>query len=150
MYLTAKRAGKPRDASDHDEIELLLEAYLQQTEELADKAASLISDMRNTEEIVQISLDVSRNSLMWFQIRVNLVTLSLSVIGIYGGIFGMNFTNHFEEHPLALGIVTGVALTSGLSAYLISAYKLKSLVRNANPRFLQGRALAKSVAKAVR
>ncbi|KAI8147054.1 hypothetical protein BJV82DRAFT_374862 [Fennellomyces sp. T-0311] len=129
MYLTAKKAGKPRDASDHEEIELLLEAYLKQTEEIASTASSLISDMRSTEEIVQIILDVSRNSLMWFEIRLSIITLSASIVSVYGALFGMNLKNYFEDDPVAFGVMSGMALLTGLGAYMVSLRKLKTLAR---------------------
>ncbi|KAI7857669.1 hypothetical protein BDC45DRAFT_500349 [Circinella umbellata] len=129
MYLTAKKAGKPRALSDHEEVELLLEAYLKQTEEIASKASSLISDMRSTEEIVQIILDVSRNSLMWFDIRLSIITLSASIVSVYGAVFGMNLKNYFEDDPLAFGAMTGVAVLTGLGAYIVSLRKLKTLAQ---------------------
>ena len=129
MYLTAKKAGKPRDSSDHEEVELLLEAYLKQTEEIASKASSLISDMKSTEEIVQIILDVSRNSLMWFDIRLSIITLSASIVSVYGAIFGMNLKNYFEDDPFGFGAMTGVAVLTGLGAYIVSLRKLKTLAQ---------------------
>ncbi|KAI9498766.1 hypothetical protein BDB00DRAFT_799455 [Zychaea mexicana] len=129
MYLTAKKAGKPRDASDHEEVELLLEAYLKQTEEIASKASSLISDMRSTEEIVQIILDVSRNSLMWFEIRLSIITLSASIVSVYGALFGMNLKNYFEDDPVAFGVMSGMAMLTGLGAYIVSLRKLKTLAQ---------------------
>lgn len=129
MYLTAKKAGKPRDSSDHEEVELLLESYLKQTEEIASTASSLISNMRSTEEIVQIILDVSRNSLMWFDIRLTIITLSASIVSVYGALFGMNLKNYFEDDPIAFYAFSGVALSSGLGAYMYALWRLKILAR---------------------
>lgn len=129
MYLTAKKMGQPRAASDHEEIELLLEAYLKQTEEIASKASSLISNMRSTEEIVQIILDVSRNSLMWFEIRLSIITLSTSLVSVYAALFGMNLRNYFEDDPVAFSIVSAAALLTGVGAYVMSLRKLKTLAQ---------------------
>lgn len=129
MYLTDKKKGQPRAFSDHEEVELLLEAYLKQTEEIASKASSLISNMRTTEEIVQIILDVSRNSLMWFEIRLSIITLSASIVSVYGALFGMNLKNYFEDDPIAFGLLSGAALLTGAGAYILSLRKLKALAR---------------------
>jgi magnesium transporter len=41
MYLTAKGEGKPRDASEHEEIELLLESFDKQVEEIVSEIDNL-------------------------------------------------------------------------------------------------------------
>ncbi|KAI9321473.1 hypothetical protein BX666DRAFT_2017430 [Dichotomocladium elegans] len=129
MYLTAKKAGKPRNSSDHEEVELLLEAYLKQTEEIAGTASELISNMRSTEEIVRIILDVSRNSLMWFDIRLSIVTLATSLTSAIGALYGMNLLNGFESHPYAFYGMGGLALAVGVGAYKFAVRKLKLLAR---------------------
>ncbi|KAI8979945.1 hypothetical protein BDB01DRAFT_798187 [Pilobolus umbonatus] len=129
MYLTDKRSGKQRAPEDHEEVELLLEAYYKQTEEIAAKASTLRQHMRSTEEIVQLILDVSRNSLMWYDIRLTIFTLSAAVVSGYGALFGMNLRNYFESDPYAFGMVSGLALLSGFGAFAISFRKLKSLAK---------------------
>lgn len=49
MYLTEKLAGKERPADQHDELELLLESYLKQTDGIVQEADQLVSNMRSTE-----------------------------------------------------------------------------------------------------
>lgn len=41
MYLTSKLEGKPRDASEHEEIELLLESFSKQCEEIVSEVDNL-------------------------------------------------------------------------------------------------------------
>ncbi|GAA5812971.1 hypothetical protein MFLAVUS_006435 [Mucor flavus] len=129
MYLSDKRAGKPRAPQDHEEVELLLEAYYKQTEEIAAKASTLRQHMRSTEEIVQLILDVSRNSLMWYDIRLTIITLSATVVSGYGALLGMNLKNYFEDDPYAFGVISGLALMSGLGAFAIALRKLRTLAK---------------------
>jgi magnesium transporter len=129
MYLTDKSSGKQRAAHDHEEVELLLEAYYKQTEEIAAKASTLRQHMRSTEEIVQLILDVSRNSLMWYDIRLTIFTLSASIVGGYGALLGMNLKNYFEDDPYAFGLVTGFALLSGAGAFAVALKKLRTLAK---------------------
>jgi hypothetical protein len=75
MYLTEKSRGRQRDVDQHDEVELLLEAYVKQVDGIVQEADQLASNMRNTEEIVNIILDANRNSLMLLDLKV--LTLSL-------------------------------------------------------------------------
>lgn len=125
MYLTDKKSGRLRAPSEHEEIELLLEAYYKQTEEIAAKAETLRQHMRSTEEIIQLLLDVSRNSLMWYDIRLTILTLSATVVSGFGAIFGMNLRNYFEDDPYAFGVVSGLAMMSGLGAFAIAVKKLR-------------------------
>ncbi|OBZ88777.1 Mitochondrial inner membrane magnesium transporter mrs2 [Choanephora cucurbitarum] len=125
MYLSDKQSGRPRAPSEHEEIELLLEAYYKQTEEIAAKAETLRQHMRSTEEIIQLLLDVSRNSLMWYDIRLTIITLSATVVSGFGAIFGMNLRNYFEDDPYAFGVVSGLAMMSGLGAFAIAVKKLR-------------------------
>lgn len=41
MYLTEKQAGHPRAADDHEEIELLLESFSKQCEEIVSEVETL-------------------------------------------------------------------------------------------------------------
>ncbi|CAO3598180.1 unnamed protein product [Absidia cylindrospora] len=129
MYLTAKKSGFSRNPSDHEEVELLLEAYLKQTEEIANETSRLISNLKSTEDVVQLTLDLSRNALMWFDIRLTMVTLSASVVSVYGALFGMNMKNYFEDDPFAFGLISGIALLSGAGAFFVTLRKLKTLAR---------------------
>ena len=70
MYLTEKSRGKQRDIDQHDEVELLLEAYVKQVDGIVQESDQLSSNMRNTEEIVNIILDANRNSLMLLDLKV--------------------------------------------------------------------------------
>ncbi|KAI8067946.1 hypothetical protein BC940DRAFT_299942 [Gongronella butleri] len=129
MYLTAKRSGDARQPNDHEEVELLLESYLKQTEEIANVASRLISNLRSTEDVVQLHLDLSRNALMWFDIRLTMITLSTSIVGAYGALFGMNLRNYFEDDPIAFTVVSGAALLTGAGAFLGSLRRLRTLAR---------------------
>ncbi|CAO3663331.1 magnesium ion transporter [Rhizopus azygosporus] len=129
MYLTDKKTGKHRAAHDHEEVELLLEAYYKETEEIAAKAATLRQHMKSTEEIIQLILDVSRNSLMWYDIRLTIITLSASIVSGYGALLGMNLKNYFEDDPFAFGVVSGLALISGTGVFAIALKKLRSLAK---------------------
>jgi magnesium transporter len=110
MYLTEKKAGSPRNAADHEEIELLMESYLKQTEEIANKAAILISHMKSTEEIVQIMLDTNLNSLLLFELKLTVATMSVGSGALIASLFGMNLKNFMEDDPMAFALVTGGTL----------------------------------------
>ena len=41
MYLTDKKNGHPRQSMDHDELEILLESFAKQVEEIVNEAESI-------------------------------------------------------------------------------------------------------------
>src|SRR5271170_6002394 len=82
MYLTEKSKGKQRDVDQHDEVELLLEAYVKQVDGIVQEADQLVSNMRNTEEIVNIILDANRNSLMLLDLKVSFTFNHKLITGI--------------------------------------------------------------------
>ena len=65
MYLTERKtSGKSRPENDHQEVEMLLESYHKICDEIVEISGNLISNIRNTEEVVRAILDANRNSLM--------------------------------------------------------------------------------------
>lgn len=88
MYLTDRRKGSPRELNDHDELEVLLETFSKQTEEIVNEAENaqvsavwvshcflclasvLQTNVQSTQEIVELILDSNRNSLLALDLKV--------------------------------------------------------------------------------
>ena len=51
MYLTEKASGKERPEDDHTEVEMLLESYHKVCDEIVERSGTLVSNIRNTEEM---------------------------------------------------------------------------------------------------
>mmetsp|Transcript_21337 Transcript_21337/g.31667 ORF Transcript_21337/g.31667 Transcript_21337/m.31667 type:complete len:663 (-) Transcript_21337:501-2489(-) len=83
----------------HVEVELLFEDYLLQMDEMLHSLRSVQSSVRNTEEVVEIELDLIRNRIMRYEMLLELSGLVVGVAAAVTGAFGMNLVNHFEEHP---------------------------------------------------
>ncbi|XP_060778069.1 magnesium transporter MRS2 homolog, mitochondrial [Neoarius graeffei] len=101
---------------DHaHEMELLLENYFMQAEELGNKARELKGLIDDSESVIFINLDSHRNVMMRLNLQLTMGTFSLSLFGLIGVAFGMNLMSSFEEDPRAFWLVTGVMfLGSGL------------------------------------
>ncbi|RKP35562.1 Mg2+ transporter protein cora-like protein [Dimargaris cristalligena] len=125
MYLSAKESNAPRATNDHEEVELLLETYLKQVEEIANIIAALNTNMRSTEDIVNIMLDAQRNNLMMLELQVNIGMLGLTAGALGAGLFGMNLINHHEAHPLAFAMVT---------TFIIGMVSVVILISNTNTK----------------
>ncbi|CAF1269580.1 unnamed protein product [Adineta ricciae] len=113
MYLTDTRK---RDISDHIQVELLLEACTKQMAEVRRTISDLSDSVRTLESATGFMLDAVRNELLSFEIRINIITMSLGMGAFIAGIFGMNLTNGLEQNPYAFYAITGtsIVLISGV------------------------------------
>ncbi|XP_072185371.1 magnesium transporter MRS2 homolog, mitochondrial [Excalfactoria chinensis] len=101
---------------DHaEEMELLLENYYRQAEDLANEARELRVLIDDSESIIFINLDSHRNVMMRLNLQLTMGTFSLSLFGLIGVAFGMNLESSLEEDPRIFWLVTGIMfLGSGL------------------------------------
>uniref|UniRef100_A0A8C5H0G1 Magnesium transporter n=1 Tax=Gouania willdenowi TaxID=441366 RepID=A0A8C5H0G1_GOUWI len=98
-----------------EEMELLLENYYMQAEELGNKARELKELIDDSESVIFINLDSHRNVMMRLNLQLTMGSFSLTLFGLIGVAFGMNLTTAFEEDPRAFWLVTGfMFLGSGL------------------------------------
>lgn len=125
MYLTDKKLGNNRPEDQHDEAELLLESYLKQTDEIVQTVETLVSDIDNTEDIINIILDAHRNSLMLFEIRMGISSLATAFGTFIAGLFGMNLLNGMETSSYGFVGVTGAAMTLTGALMFIIRRRLK-------------------------
>ena len=125
MYLTErKKTGEPREDEDHQEVEMLLESYHKICDEIVEISGNLISNIRNTEEVVKAILDANRNQLMLLDLKFSIGTLGLAGGTLIAGLYGMNLENFIEETNWGFGSVTFVCF--GLTA-IISVYGMRKL-----------------------
>ncbi|BGP19138.1 magnesium ion transporter [Rhodosporidiobolus nylandii] len=147
MYLTAKLQGKPRTAEDHEEIELLLESFSKQCEEIVSEVETLSSNVKHTEDIIELILDSNRNSLLGLDLRVSIATLGLTAGAMVAALFGM-LTSTFEDSPFAFYLVTASAfaasgITTGFMLRRLSRLRKVNLgwreeLRQAGDRWARG------------
>ncbi|XP_072417029.1 magnesium transporter MRS2 homolog, mitochondrial [Chiloscyllium punctatum] len=98
-----------------EEMELLLESYYRQAEDLANSARELKVLIDDSESIIFINLDSHRNVMMRLNLQLTMGTFSVSLFGILGVAFGMNLESSFEEDPRLFWLITGIMfLGSGL------------------------------------
>lgn len=105
MYLTSRARGKPRALHDHEQLEMLLESFQKQVEEIVSEVdTTVVSDnhcrgefsadrkanMNSTQEITELMLDSGRNALLSLDISVSIITLGVTGGALVAGFFGMN------------------------------------------------------------
>ncbi|KAJ2909135.1 magnesium ion transporter [Coemansia aciculifera] len=132
MYLTQKRNGNPRAADDHEDVELMLETYLKQVEEIVNHVENVSSHVRTTEDVVNIILDSQRNSLLLLEIRLTILTVGLSTGTFLSGLFGMNLVNTLESHPDAFFVVSAIAFTAIFALTFAGLRAMRNVLRKIN------------------
>lgn len=111
------------------EIEILLENYYNQCDEFVQQANSLISDIKSTEEIVNIILDSNRNSLMLYDLKITIYTLGFTVATTLPAFYGMNLKNFIEDSNVGFGLIVGASILSAVGITVINFKKLRSVQR---------------------
>ncbi|KAJ3760010.1 magnesium transporter [Lentinula raphanica] len=126
MYLTDKHNGVEHDPLDHEELELLLESFSKQVEEIVNEVENLEANVQSTQEIVELILDSNRNALLALDLQVSIATFGVGTGALVAGLLGMNLTNHFENHPYAFFIMTGIA---GFASFMVAFLGFRKLVK---------------------
>ncbi|QRW10600.1 CorA-like magnesium transporter protein [Ceratobasidium sp. AG-Ba] len=117
MYLTDAKLGVERNLQDHEDLEVLLESFDKQVEEIVNEAETTISNVQSTQEIVELILDSNRNALLALDLKVSIGTFGIGVGALVAGLFGMNLQSHFEDHAYAFYAISGIAVgVAGLVA----------------------------------
>ncbi|KAK5065395.1 hypothetical protein LTR84_001233 [Exophiala bonariae] len=125
MYLTERKlTGTAREEDNHQEVEMLLESYHKICDEIVEISGLLISNIRNTEEVVKAILDANRNQLMLLEIKFSIGTLGLAGGTLVAGLYGMNLKNFIEESDLAFG---GVSVICFALSAMICVYGMRKL-----------------------
>lgn len=89
----------PEVAEDHEEIELLLECYLQEINSLSNVLEMMKERMRNTESLIMVKLDIARNRLLTASTIFALIAMCLSLGAVVTGMFGTNLNSGVQESP---------------------------------------------------
>lgn len=100
------RGGGGKADDSHQEVEMMFENYLMQLEWADTEIREVQHAIRNTEDTVEIQLDLLRNRILRFELVLNIVTSVVSVGCLVTGLFGMNLLSGLEAHPSAFYIVT--------------------------------------------
>ncbi|SCU91661.1 LAMI_0E06766g1_1 [Lachancea mirantina] len=126
MYLTSKKAGKIRDKDDHAEIEMLLETYYSHVDEIVQTVRNMMTNVKTTEEIINIILDAHRNQLMLLGLRFSIGLLALGASIYVASLYGMNLENFLEEGNIGFPLIT---IACAFLMALIFAHSIRQLHR---------------------
>lgn len=83
----------PEILGQHDAMEELLESYLLDCNALLTKIVHVKSQIQNSEDLVSLRLDTSRNELLIANTALTVLACSIGFSAYITGIFGMNLDN---------------------------------------------------------
>uniref|UniRef100_A0A7S1ECP4 EF-hand domain-containing protein n=1 Tax=Hemiselmis andersenii TaxID=464988 RepID=A0A7S1ECP4_HEMAN len=117
LSIRAKSGGKV-DVARHEAVETILVAYRRALNGLLYQIKQAHEEVDNTQELLAMSLDSHRNSILQLNMRVSIATLALTGMAVPAGILGMNLTNGLEDIQGAFWVVTGSLYLLGGGAWL--------------------------------
>uniref|UniRef100_A0A7S0WIG7 Magnesium transporter n=1 Tax=Pyramimonas obovata TaxID=1411642 RepID=A0A7S0WIG7_9CHLO len=122
------RSGVERSAEtleeDEEEVEGLLEYYLQRSEAYHSEAERLLENTRDLEESIAVSLSARRFEVNKLELWLSVASFAVAVGALVSGIFGMNLLSGLETAPryfwmTSCAIVVGIfIITSTTLVYL--------------------------------
>lgn len=129
LYLTEISKGKPRLQANHAEAEMLLESYYKTIDEIVQTVENLRSQIKTSEEIINIVLDSNRNELMLLGLKFSTGLLSMGCALYIAALYGMNLENFIEETEGGFELVVGGGSILLLLLLLFSVKQLKKVQR---------------------
>jgi magnesium transporter len=95
---------------ESDEPELILEAHLQRGNTLTNALTLVQGQISTTEDFAVRKSDTIRNRLLYINMMISILSLSVTAGSFVGSIFGMNVPIPYEGNPDAFGIILGTTV----------------------------------------
>lgn len=112
--------GYDVSTQEHEEVELLLESYLQEVGATVAELEVLTYGIEGTEKFVSFRLDSARNRLLKFDVIATASATALGVGQLISGLFGMNLpTSLFDSEVAGEDTAFVVVTTATVSLVLV-------------------------------
>jgi magnesium transporter len=140
LLLTEQRQAESRGETvspeRHEDVELLLEEYARQLNNILFEIHYLLQRLQSKQEFASLALAGYRNRLIRMNLYLALIGLSLGVGTTVAGFFGMNLISGFEESPTAFNTVILLTSATGASVAGVCASYVsgKTMRHRANER----------------
>ncbi|KAL1298713.1 magnesium transporter MRS2-11, chloroplastic isoform X2 [Arachis ipaensis] len=111
---------------EEEEIEMLLENYLQRCESCHGQAERLLDSAREMEDSIAVSLSSRRLEVSRVELLLQVGTFCVAVGALVAGIFGMNLKSYLEEHVFAFWLTTAGIIVGAVVAFFLMYFYLKA------------------------
>ncbi|XP_021732848.1 magnesium transporter MRS2-11, chloroplastic-like isoform X2 [Chenopodium quinoa] len=113
-------------AEEEEEIEMLLENYLQRCESIHGQAERLLDSAKEMEDSIAVNLSSRRLEVSKVELLLQVGTFCVAIGALIAGIFGMNLRSYLEEHVFAFWTTTaGIMIGIVVGFYLMYVYLKK-------------------------
>ncbi|KAJ7545881.1 hypothetical protein O6H91_08G014800 [Diphasiastrum complanatum] len=110
---------------EEEEIEMLLENYLQRCESCHGQAQKLLDSAKEMEDSISVNLSARRLEVSRLELLLQVGTFCTALGALVAGIFGMNLRSYLEEHVFAFWITSAGILFGGLALFILMYTYLK-------------------------
>ncbi|XVF46825.1 hypothetical protein PTKIN_Ptkin03bG0059000 [Pterospermum kingtungense] len=104
---------------EEEEIEMLLENYLQRCESCHGQAERLLDSAKEMEDSIAVNLSSRRLEVSRVELLLQVGTFCVAVGALVAGIFGMNLRSYLEEHVFAFWLTTAGIIVGGVVAFFL-------------------------------
>ncbi|THU68341.1 hypothetical protein C4D60_Mb08t02900 [Musa balbisiana] len=111
---------------EEEEIEMLLENYLQRCESCHGQAERLLDSAKEMEDSIAVNLSSRRLEVSRVELLLQVGAFCVSVGALVAGIFGMNLKSYLEEKVCAFWLTTAGIIIGAVAAFFVVYSYLKS------------------------
>jgi magnesium transporter len=115
-----------QEDSDLQVVEDLLETYFAHIDSTYAELDAIDQFINDTEDFVNIQLDVTRNQLQKFEVTLTSATLFVSMYSMIGGIYGMNLRNGAESSHATFVLVNALCATGAVVGFAVVMLYIRS------------------------
>ena len=129
MTLSSQATGTAKE-EEEEEVQNLLEYYLQQTEAVHGATEALLENTRDLDESISVTLSARRLEVSKIELILSIVSFAAAIGAVVTGIFGMNLTSTFESSVFAFYLCTSllIAACAGMSLWLYRLCKKRGIL----------------------
>ena len=129
MTLSSQATGTAKE-EEEEEVQNLLEYYLQQTEAVHGATEALLENTRDLDESISVTLSARRLEVSKIELILSIVSFAAAIGAVVTGIFGMNLTSTFESSVFAFYLCTAllIAACAGMSLWLYRLCKKRGIL----------------------
>ncbi|CAA3009648.1 magnesium transporter MRS2-11, chloroplastic [Olea europaea subsp. europaea] len=103
---------------EEEEIEMLLENYLQRCESCHGQAERLLDSAKEMEDSIAVNLSSRRLEVSRVELFLQVGTFCIAVGALVAGIFGMNLKSYLEERAFAFWITTAGIIVGAVIVFI--------------------------------
>ncbi|OMO90302.1 Mg2+ transporter protein, CorA-like/Zinc transport protein ZntB [Corchorus olitorius] len=111
---------------EEEEIEMLLENYLQRCESCHGQAERLLDSAKEMEDSIAVNLSARRLEVSRVELLLQVGTFCVAIGALVAGIFGMNLKSYLEEHVFAFWTTTAGIFVGGIVAFFLMYWYLRA------------------------